>query len=182
MVAGTQFALRPTDNVQARVRYQDILVEDKCNIDCSKAFIGGEDCFKENHRGVIIFLPQELPDEQTIHRVPLVSPDNMTNAPAQSQNCPEPSQLDSFLLILLFGSHLLTYLSLFLSRLLAWYTLFPSDILEANAMDSQRCMTSRGYSLFFFFRLSTLFPSPCLFFPCHSSTLIPVCSPIIRLL
>ena len=36
---------------------------------------------------------------------------------------------------------------LLLDTLLAWYTLFPPYILEANATDSQRCMTvSRGYS------------------------------------
>jgi len=55
MVTGTQFALRPTDNVKARVRDQDVLVEDRWNIDCSKAFIGGEDSFEENHSRIIIF-------------------------------------------------------------------------------------------------------------------------------
>ena len=79
------------------------------------------------------------------------------------------SLLGSLLLILLFGSpspHLLVPLPahipptplpffpsptspacLLLDILLAWYTLFPPYILEANATDSQRCMTvSRGYS------------------------------------
>ena len=55
VVTGTQFALRPTDNVNACVRDQDVFVEDRWNIDCSKAFVSGEDSFDENHRGIIIF-------------------------------------------------------------------------------------------------------------------------------
>jgi len=55
VVTGTQFALRPTDNVKARVRDQNILGEDWWNIDCSKAFVSREDSLEKNHRGVIIF-------------------------------------------------------------------------------------------------------------------------------
>ena len=95
------------------------------------------------------------------------------------------SLLGSLLLILLFGSpspHLLVPLGstgspptplpffpsptspacLLLDTLLAWYVLSPPYILEANATDSQRCMTvSRGYS------------SPFLFFRCYPPSFLP---------
>ena len=109
VVTDTQFTLRPTDNVKARVRDQDILVEDRGNIDCSKAFIGGEDRLKKNQRGVIIFHYRnyQLNRPPTVcHRFhPIIGRMHLPNPKIVRSQVRKPSSKSTFNVALAIGSN-----------------------------------------------------------------------------